>query len=141
MGQTPPTENLCHYPLYEEAMAGYFGTPSIFFGKPAFSIPLTQITMVFPRRYLHLAIALDFFTITGTQISLIASDSYRNLLINYLRPKYNKFAKTGPLYAKQLLMKSPQDVAKKWANGTISSFIYLLYTNHNYVHQKSMKYP
>ena len=79
MGKTPSTENLCHYPLYEEAMAGYFGTPSIFFGKPAFSIPLTQITMVFPRRYLHSAIALDFFTITGTQISLIVSIQHRNL--------------------------------------------------------------
>ena len=130
LGQTPSSENLCHYPLYEEAMAGYFGTPSIFFGKPAFSIPLSQITMVFPRRYLHSAIALDFFTITGTQISLVVSLTYRNLLINYLRPRYNKIAKTGPLYWKQLLMKQPTEVAKKWARGSISSFTYLLYLNY-----------
>ena len=111
-------------------MAEYFRIPSIFFGKPEFSIPFTRITMVFPIRYLHSAIALDFFIITGTQISLIASDSYRNLLINYLRPKYTKFAKTGSLYTKQLLMKLPQVVAKKLANGTISSFIFLLYFNY-----------
>ncbi|OHS93791.1 hypothetical protein TRFO_02298 [Tritrichomonas foetus] len=128
-GKTPPTENLCHYPLFEETMAGYFGRPAIFFNKPAFTVPLKQITMVVPRRYIHSSTAIDSFTITGIQISLVTSPANRKLLINHLKPKYSKTAKTGPLFAKKLLEKPVSDVAKKWMRESISSFQYLLYLN------------
>ena len=129
-GKTPKSENLCHYPLFEETMAGYLGTPSIVFNKPAFSIPLSQITMVLERRYVHSNCAVDFFTISGIQISLVTKrPEQRTQLVNHLKPKYTRTAKTGPLYAKHLLEKSVTDVSKKWSRETISTLQYLLYLN------------
>lgn len=73
---------LCHYPIYEEAMNGILGPSTLFAGHVVLRISFEMITISIQRKYLYKQRAIDVYTGFGCHFTFVISSlkARKNLL-------------------------------------------------------------
>ena len=122
---------ICHYPIYEEAMQGIYGPSTLFIGHIVLLIPYSLVTIARPRTYIYKDTAIDIFTAYGCHLSFdVRHKSIRKLLFSKMANlQFATSIRRGPGFSLRLLGKSIDHISKYWASNLLSNFDYLLYLN------------
>ena len=119
----PTSEILAHFGILESSVCGLLGQSSLFFHNTTLTYNYDMITAIDVRQYAYLPKAVDMYTCDGRHLTIVMEEQDRKIFISKLKPSI----KDDAFYLLQL---SPNDAAKLWSKGEISTFDYLLTINH-----------